>query len=134
MCPKRTVSICSPAAQRSVGTAAEQPHTPALPAGQRTLSAYLPNTTAMSTAVKEISLFFINSETPFQRIEHPNLVAAFSALGVPLPSRKQLAGKHMERIYEETKANVDATLKKVSSWWTPWEGRTTCSLASSLAA
>jgi hypothetical protein len=59
---------------------------------------------------RRIAAFFIKSFPPFERIEHPDFLAAQAQLGCKPPTRKQLSDVYLPMLYEEEMVRVKADL------------------------
>jgi hypothetical protein len=55
--------------------------------------------------VKELAMAIVTGNVPFSFIENSHLIDACSKIGIPLPSRKQLADKHVTELAAEAKVS-----------------------------
>jgi hypothetical protein len=73
---------------------------------------YMASADQVTQVKASLARFFYKSSTALQLVEHPDLVAAFAAVGVTLPSRKTLAGPMLDAEYARVKQRVDADLQR----------------------
>jgi hypothetical protein len=84
---------------------------------QQKLSTFVCTGDQQAAFARRIAAFFIKSFTPFERIEHPDFLAAQAHLGCKPPTRKQLSDVYLPMLYEEEMARVkeEIGLHKVKS-------------------
>lgn len=65
------------------------------------------------TVNRLFSAWMLSTFTPAHRLEHPDLKAAFAAVGCVVPSRKELMGAQLHALYESTRITAIKVLKSV---------------------
>ena len=80
---------------------------------QSSIKEFAPPAASVAMALKYLSLFFFKNDVSLMNIEDEDLVAAFSCLGVTLPSRKALSGPVLQQRYKEQRLVSEEKLASV---------------------